>query len=262
VDWRNQQGEAGLGGADPDSETTGFFWFFDSANIELIVKALDGRSFNDSYWLFYGALSDVEYWMVAADLLNGVTRVYHNELGSLRGLADIEAFPEDGIASRSPDDRRPIGLEVRAPSVEPASSETAAVPLPRRSPADLDRRIASPGTTGGTCVPGPETLCLLDDRFQVEVDWSLSTTGESGSGTAVPRTDQSGLFWFFGSTNIELVVKVLDAGAFDAGFWVFYGALSDVAYTITVTDTASGDAKQYTNAEGSIEGGADTAAFP
>jgi hypothetical protein len=56
------------------------------------------------------------------------------------------------------------------------------------------------------------------------------------------------------------VVKVLDSRAFNDRFWVFYGALSDVAYTIT-TDTETGDVRDYVNPEGSIEGGADTAAF-
>jgi hypothetical protein len=42
---------------------------------------------------------------------------------------------------------------------------------------------------------------------------------------------------------------------------VFYGALSDVAYTITVTDTATGTVRTYDNPAGQLASRADTAAF-
>ena len=49
----------------------------------------------------------------------------------------------------------------------------------------------------------------------------------------------------------------------DAGnFWLFYGALSDVVYTITVRDTATGLVKFYTNPAGEFCGRADTIGFP
>jgi hypothetical protein len=44
-------------------------------------------------------------------------------------------------------------------------------------------------------------------------------------------------------------------------FWVFYGALSDVEYTLRVTDTHSGKTRQYHNAPGSYCGRADVNAF-
>ena len=77
----------------------------------------------------------------------------------------------------------------------------------------------------------------------------------------MPTTDQAGLFWFFGEENIELAVKILDATALTGKFWLFYGALSNVAYTITVTDTATGSVKQYLNQQGNLASVADTEAF-
>ncbi len=106
-------------------------------------------------------------------------------------------------------------------------------------------------------------LCLRNGRVRVEVGW---TTGEgemstSGVGAAVPRTDTSGLFWFFDSGNLELVVKVLDGQAINGNFWIFWGALSDVEYRIRVTDTVTGTVRDYLNPRGSIEGGADLGTF-
>jgi hypothetical protein len=43
------------------TDDTGYFWFFDSANIELMTKVVDGRGLNGKFWFFYGALSDVQY---------------------------------------------------------------------------------------------------------------------------------------------------------------------------------------------------------
>jgi len=44
-------------------------------------------------------------------------------------------------------------------------------------------------------------------------------------------------------------------------FWVFYGALSSVRYTLTVTDTLTGSVRTYQNPAGQLASVADTAAF-
>ena len=99
-------------------------------------------------------------------------------------------------------------------------------------------------------------------KFPVaRVEWADQRSGDTGVGTAVPGTDRSGFFWFFEPQNIELVVKILDARQVNGRFWVFYGALSDVAYTITVTDTETGEQATYHNPPGEICGRGDTAAF-
>jgi len=57
------------------------------------------------------------------------------------------------------------------------------------------------------------------------------------------------------------MIKVLDGRAVNGRFWVFYGALSDVEYTITVTDTETGQSRSYHNPPHHLEGRADTQAF-
>jgi hypothetical protein len=44
-------------------------------------------------------------------------------------------------------------------------------------------------------------------------------------------------------------------------FWVFYGALSNVEYTLKVTDTQTGAVKEYRNPSGRFASVADTNAF-
>jgi len=57
------------------------------------------------------------------------------------------------------------------------------------------------------------------------------------------------------------VVRVIDGTSINGHFWFFYGALSNVEYTITVTDAARGETARYENASGRFASVGDTAAF-
>jgi hypothetical protein len=72
---------------------TGYFWFFSSNNVEIVIKAVDGRAFNNFFWVFYGALSDVEYTITVTDTVNGTVKTYPNSAGHLASIADTAAFP-------------------------------------------------------------------------------------------------------------------------------------------------------------------------
>ena len=90
------------------------------------------------------------------------------------------------------------------------------------------------------CGVEPGALCL-GGRFRVRAYFTDPRTGlQRVAAQAIPLTSDTGAFWFFGNDNVELVLKVLDGGAVNGHFWVYYGALSDVQYTITVFDPASG----------------------
>jgi hypothetical protein len=121
--------------------------------------------------------------------------------------------------------------------------------------------VAAPPARAQTCVPNTTALCLQASRFRVQVAWQAPALGTSGVGTGIPLTADTGEFWFFTANNIELVVKVVDGRAFNNHYWVFYGALSDVAYTITVTDTQTGAVRTYDNQNGHLASNADITAF-
>ena len=97
------------------------------------------------------------------------------------------------------------------------------------------------------CLPGLTAYCLNDGRFKAEVAWSDSQ-GNSGSGKTMGfSSDEAGEFWFFSRANQELLVKVLDGCSFNQHFWVFSAAATDVEYTLTVTDTRTGQIRTYGN---------------
>lgn len=113
----------------------------------------------------------------------------------------------------------------------------------------------------GSCAGSTTDLCLQGGRFRVAVAWIDERNGFEGLGRARPLEPDTGAFWFFSSNNLELMVKVLDGRAFNGRFWVFYGALSDVRYEITVRDTLRGVTRTYSNPTGNLASVADTAAF-
>ncbi len=114
-----------------------------------------------------------------------------------------------------------------------------------------------------SCTPGPTTLCLNNDRFEVEVAWD--TGSATGLGQVVAGgTDDSSNLWFFSPNNWEMLIKVLDGCAINDKFWVFFAATTDVGFTVTVTDTGSDGRpiKRYVNPLGQPANAVtDTSAF-
>ena len=249
ANWRDEiNGTEGVGQVATAGPETGFFWFFNADNIELSVKVIDGREFNEAHWFFYGALSDVAYDITVEDLATGAQRVYSNAQGNLCGQGDIEAFPE----------------------AEAADSGFPKVAWPTQSNVSRIELSEVPGTSKmgvtpnlskiGACTPDFRRLCLLD-RFEVTVDWT-DHDGNTGSGSVASSNGQTGLFWFFNQDNIELAVKAIDGTDFNDSFWIFYGALTDVRYSLRVVDTLTGEEVVYENPSGNLCGRGDTSAFP
>ena len=69
---------------------TGYFWFFATANVEVVIKVLDfgqGR-----FLVMYGALSDMEYDITVEDIAGARSHVYHNPPYNLASVADGTTF--------------------------------------------------------------------------------------------------------------------------------------------------------------------------
>ncbi len=214
VSWINQyNGEAGAGRAVPATDSTGFFYFYDASNYELIVKVLD---FGDVVKVFYGQLTDLGFTLTVTDTRSGEVKRYQNGPNNCGGI-DQAAFPS-GAADR----------------------------------------LAARQGKAGTCVADADTLCLHDRRYRVEVDWRNYFNGETGRGRPAQLSKESGGFSIGDPANIELVVKALDFGDRLLFFW---GALSDLEYAITLTNTETGVTETYRNAGGNFCGGLDNDAF-
>ena len=101
--------------------------------------------------------------------------------------------------------------------------------------------------------------------FRVRLSVRNQRTGQTSEGRATPLDDLFGYFTVPGLTthadNPEVVVKVVDGRAINGAFWIFHGALTDLEYTLTVTEEATGRVRTYSKPAGSTCGGIDTSAF-
>lgn len=205
--WRAPDGKSGEAKAVQLTHDTGYFWFFQGDNVEMLIKVLDGCALNDRFWLFAGGLTDVEVEITVTDTLTGTVRSYKNSQGTaFQPIQDTGAFASCGSPARA----QSVGLRA--------------------------------GDAAGA-------LLLGDGRFKVTVDWA-TPQGVSGTGRAVQLTRDSGSFWFFGESNIELLVKVLNGCGVNDRYWVFAGGLTNVQTVVTVEDLVTGAVKRYTNLQG------------
>ena len=236
IDWRDEPGNAytltniaqsGQGQAVVVSDDTGYFWFLNADNVELFVKVLDGTNINNNFWVFAAGLTNVEYILRVTDTETAAVKTYFNPLETFGvPITDTAAFPLQMGARTSQQDSPPFA--------QPEESVTS--------------RITPTTPKVGSCIADPTTACLQDNRFQVSVAWTdFSANTGAGQTASEIQTNTSAGFWFFNSNNIELVVKILDGGPVNGNFWVFYAGLTNVEYTVTVTDTLSGAISEYRN---------------
>ena len=237
IEWDAGEGNTGRGMAERLTAETGDFWFFDGANIEMVVKVLDGCALNGHYWVFATGLTDVGVTTTVQDLRTGAEKSWMSPRGTLfEPIADTSAFATcDSAASAS----------------RQSGAVLSGAPLGRFEKLD-EPSAARPGLVGvanGACVPGGTAHCLQGSRYDVQATWQ--TSEDSGSAKVIPRTADTGMFWFFNRSNIELVVKVLDGCAENGHRWVLMGGLTDVGVEITVADSETGETKMYRSPGGS-----------
>jgi hypothetical protein len=125
------------------------------------------------------------------------------------------------------------------------------------------------GSTAGVFafdLSDPGTLTLnAAHPFTVSLAATDPHSGQVAPGVANQVNDLWGYFSIPAITsnpnNPEVFVKLLDGTAINGEYWFFYGGLTDLEYTLTVTDIVTGNKNTYTKLAGSECGGSDTAAF-
>ena len=74
------------------TDDTGALFFFDPANVEMLIKVLDACVFG-SYWVFAAGLTDVGVEIRVTDTESGQTAVYRNPAGTpFQSIADTATF--------------------------------------------------------------------------------------------------------------------------------------------------------------------------
>ena len=83
VEWRTSDGRTGRGRAEKLTRESGYFWFFEPANIEMVIKVLDGCAIDGHFWVFAAGLTDVEVTTTVHDRRNGARKTWVSPLGRL-----------------------------------------------------------------------------------------------------------------------------------------------------------------------------------
>jgi len=76
--YRTPAGGAGKGLAAGMTADSGYFYFFDPDNAEVVVKVLDACAVYDRYWVFASGLTSLEVEIEVTDTQSGTRRTYAN----------------------------------------------------------------------------------------------------------------------------------------------------------------------------------------
>ena len=238
----HRDGQSGAGQAVALTGDTGYFTFFDPGNVEVAVKVLNGCDSTDTSGPSPAGLTNVSVVMTVTDSRTGTVKTYTNPQGT--------PF-------------QPIQDTTRLRPAPPARRRGVGRTTARAVPRSFRRTSRSRSTPGATepCVANATTLCLSNSRYKVQSQW-ITRDGASGAGQVIPLTGDTGAFWFFSPSNVEMVVKVLNGCGLNSRYWTFAGGLTDVNVILTVTDTQTGAIQTYTNPQGTpFEPIQDTNAF-
>jgi hypothetical protein len=94
--YRAPAGE-GEGRAVALSSNSGYFWFFDPGNVEVLVKVVDGCDPYQRFWFFAAGLTNVEVTLRVTDTWAKDTRTYTNPAGrAFLPVQDTAAFDTCG----------------------------------------------------------------------------------------------------------------------------------------------------------------------
>ena len=91
--WTEPDASSGQGHAVTLTGDTGYFWFFDSCNVEVIVKVLEACGVNGYRWVFASGLTNVQVNLTVTDVVTGTTNTYKNpQATAFQAIQDTKAF--------------------------------------------------------------------------------------------------------------------------------------------------------------------------
>jgi len=107
----------------------------------------------------------------------------------------------------------------------------------------------SSATSAVTVTPSGVLRLNAAHSFDVTLTAHDQRTGADGTGVVIGQNDVYGYFSLpslsGNAGNPEVIVKMVDASGIGQNYWVFYGTMTDLEYTISVKENATGIVKQY-----------------
>lgn len=92
VDWDDSSQSGSAEGVAFDSDS-GFFFFHDENQADLVVRVINGCSFDERFWVFASSLTDVGYALTVTDTATGDSQTYDSSIGDpVPTIQDTSAF--------------------------------------------------------------------------------------------------------------------------------------------------------------------------
>jgi len=196
------------------TEDTAAFSFYESEQMDVLVKVLNGCPINDRFWVLAAGATDTEVRLSVTDTETGQSAEYVSVGGQpFAPIADTSAF-------------------ATCPDIAP----TAPPPM-----ASNDNNSQSPNSLRGAC---GGAFCLQNDQFALDVAFD-TFQGNSGQMNNAFSVDHSGLGWAFDEDNLEHISTVIDGRADSGTFWFLTSPVTNVELIYTLTDTATGLSNIY-----------------
>ncbi len=189
-------GNTGVGRAIPQNDLFGYFTIPTLVPTsgplvpEVFVKILDATAIGQSYWVFWGGLTDFEYTLRVVETATGAAKEYHNPVtGSPSCLgADTSGF---GVsATVTPTTHSPTATPTRTPpppGSTPTPTPSAAIDVQLEARSYQWDFLAGPDISSNPTWPGQNTITLrVGQRYRFDilngnpVDLELSSHSFSG----------------------------------------------------------------------------------
>ncbi len=157
---------------------SGYFWFFDPANIELTVKVLDACSVNGHEWIFAAGMTNLAVEIQVTDQLTGAVVTYSNPAGTaFEPVQDTKTFSNCGGSGGGPLSGTWTGVFNSADAVD----------CDLNTPAEAVFEQEGSNVTGALTSPG--NFCGPD-----HAEFSGTLVGDTLSGTVTGAAVGGGLY--------------------------------------------------------------------
>ena len=117
----------------------------------------------------------------------------------------------------------------------------------------LEAVKAVSSSTGPTiCVEDATTMCMLNGRYKVTSHWKNQYAGGAEANLSKAKlTDVTGAFWFANASTYEYLIRV-NTATDNGRAWIAIPTFTSVEFWIAVTDTQTGQYKEYHSSPGNV----------
>jgi hypothetical protein len=186
---------------------------------------LTGSFTNGTLSVQFNPVPGATNYIAGVGSTQGASNVFNGSIGNITS-ASASGLPPGFQAWLRISSQNACGIS--APTSDIFLSDTLPPPLP----------------TPTVCIPSSTTVCAFN-RFQITVNYRDSA-GRSGPAT-VRNSYFDGAEFYFVDNDTDLLVQIVNRCSSNNRYWVFASGLTNAEAQITVTDTANGSTRQYTN---------------